>query len=121
INDPSPEVAFAGTDGNIRLMNSALEVTQVPGGTAPIAGGTTPAIAVDVNGTSGHWQIAWQGAGGHTPWTFRTGPFGQHNDDRGDVMGGETSPALSNGVSLSQVVCCVGGGGGVGGGGVGGG
>ena len=110
-NDPSPEVAFADPDGNIRFMNSVGNVTQVPAGTAPIAGGTGPAIAVDVNGSSGHWQIAWQARDEHTLWTFSNDIFGQHTDDWGDLMGPQTSPALSNVVSLSPVVCCTGGGG----------
>jgi hypothetical protein len=102
-------------------MNSADEVTQFPASAPPIAGGTSPAYAVDVNGGSGHWQVAWQARDERTLWTFSNDIFGQHADDWGDLMGPQTSPVLSNVVSLSQVACCVGGGGGVGGGGVGGG
>ena len=120
-SEPSPEVAFAGPDGSLRYLDAIGNVTQAPAGAAPIAGGTSPAIAVDVNGGTGHWQIAWQARDEHTLWTWSNDIFGQHADDWLDLMGPQTSPALSNVVSLSQVVCCGGGGGGVGGGGVGGG
>ncbi|HET7016239.1 MAG TPA: ricin-type beta-trefoil lectin domain protein [Streptosporangiaceae bacterium] len=119
--EPSPEVAFAGSDGNLRLLSASGTVLTAPAGSALLAGGTSPAIAVDVNGGTGHFQIAWQAQTEHTLWTWSNDIFGQHADDWLDLMGPQTSPALSKVVSLSQVVCCTGGGGGVGGGGVGGG
>lgn len=110
-NDPSPEIAFAGPDGNIRLMDPLQRVTQVPASAPQIAGGTSPAYAVDVNGGSGHWQIAWQAKDEHTLWTygnnFFTNAVGPQTTDWHVVMGPQTSPALPSLVATPLTVCCV--------------
>lgn len=110
-NDPSPEIAFAGPDSMIRLMDPSGNVTQIPASAPGIAGGTSPAYAVDVNGGSGHWQIAWQAKDEHTLWTygnnFFSSAFGAQTTDWNVVMGPQTSPALPSMVATPVTVCCV--------------
>jgi hypothetical protein len=77
----------------------------------PAGGSTSPAYAVDVNGGSGDWQIAWQARDENTLWfygnNFFTPAVGAQTTDWGVVMGGDTSPALPSLVATPLTICCV--------------